>query len=408
MTIPGRRGWARSLVGLLLVAGLVLLVWLWARPASAPAYRVQQGPLVQTVVASALVLPAARVQVGSEITGVVAQRFVEAGDFVTENTLMARLVDDEWQARVREAQAALRQLEEAERPQAAEMVAETQSRLAQVEREVQRRRELVAARAESREALERLEQERVSAASALAQARVRLSALVEDGPEQLLAEARLDVAEAGLARTYIHSTVAGQVLEDRVEEGDLVQPGQVLFVVAAEGPHKVESYVDERYLDVLAVGQSAQVVADAFPGQPFPARVDRLAPRVDPDRGAVKLTLALVEPVPTFLRDEMTVTITVETGRAEDALWLPRDAVRHVAGNDGRVALLQGDKVVWRDVQLGLAGDHAVAIAAGLSAGDLVLVNPEFPAGERVRAAVLDTPESSQPAGDRNAVPIRF
>ncbi len=409
MTLRSRFRISRLILGLLLLAGLAAAAWWALRPITVPVYRVQEGTLVQAVVASGQVLPAARVQIGSELTGVVNAREAEAGAIVGQGTVLASLVDHEWQARVREAEAALRRLNDADWPQAREAVTEAQSRLAQIQRETQRRRELVAARAESREALERAEHDQVSAASALAQARLRLAALAPDGPERALLAARLGIAQTNLARTRIRSTVAGRVLEDRVEVGDLVQPGQVLFIVAAAGRREVESHVDERYLDVLREGQPARVVADAFPGQPFDATLERLAPRVDPERGAVKLTFSLPDPVPDFLRDEMTVTVSIETGRATDSLWLPRDAIQFLAADRGRVAVLTNGRVDAREVELGLAGDHAVVVSSGVVAGDMVLLNPDQPAGARARAQVLDAPAPANTLDeDRNAVPMRF
>ena len=103
--------------------------------------------------------------------------------------------------------------------------------------------------------------------------------------------------------------------------------------------------VDERFLDQLQTGQVARVVADAFAGQPLAARVLSIAPSVDAQRGAIEVKLTLDAPAPAFLREDMTVSVEVETARRERALVVPVSALRGDEGagpavwvaRDGRV-----------------------------------------------------------------------
>src|SRR5690554_7774217 len=76
---------ARHCGKLLLVLDVLFLgYWLWLRwqGPQLPGYRLEWRPLVQTVVATGRVGTPSRVQVGSEITGVVVERRVREGDRV--------------------------------------------------------------------------------------------------------------------------------------------------------------------------------------------------------------------------------------------------------------------------------------------------------------------------------------
>ena len=88
------------------------------------------------------VITISRVQVGSEITGVVRERRVEEGDVVAPGDVLVVLRADDLAAQVRAAEAALSQLERSTRPQAEVALREAESRLAQADREAQRRRDL--------------------------------------------------------------------------------------------------------------------------------------------------------------------------------------------------------------------------------------------------------------------------
>lgn len=380
----------KSLILIAVLAVLAIGLWMawqsWQGPI-VPSYPVRSAPIEQWVVASGRVAAPSRVRIGTELTGVVAERQVRDGDMVQAGQVLARLVDDEWQARLNEATAALAQLDKSELPLAEAAVREAESRLNQARRELERRRGLLAAKAVSREDVEQAALAEVAAGTTAAQARLRLQALQAGGPDQALLVARQEVAQAALERTRIRSTVSGTVVHHDVEPGDLVQAGQVLFEVAAEGQTEVRVRVDERYLGVLALDQEATVVADAWPDQGFQARITRIAPAIDTSRGSVELTLAVQEPVPDFLRDDMTVSVSVLTASLPEALVIPRDAVAgaELGARRGEIKVLEDGRVVARSVELALLGDTQVAVRTGLQLGEQVLADPAYAVGARVR-----------------------
>ena len=124
----------------------------------------------------------------------------------------------------------------------------------------------------------------------------------------------------------------GTVLTRDVEPGDLVQPGRGLLAIARSGATEILVPFDEENLAVLELGQRATCIADAFPAQPFGAQLVFISPRIDPQRGSVDVRLR-VEPVPHFLRQDMTVSVNVETARRERALVVPNDTLIDAAGD---------------------------------------------------------------------------
>jgi HlyD family secretion protein len=148
--------------------------------------------------------------------------------------------------------------------------------------------------------------------------------------------------------------------------------------------------VDERFLDQLEVGQSAAVVADAFPGQPFAARVLTIAPAIDAQRGAVEVKLALDRQPPPFLREDMTLSVDVETGRRERALVVPLSAMHmQAASPSATVLMIDGGRTRERPVRLGLRTLDAVEVMEGLAAGDRVLLRGDRAPGEKVRVTMV-------------------
>ena len=105
-------------VAVLAAAAVLFLVFRWWQGPSVAAYRIESRPLVQQLVATGRVIALSRAQVGSEITGVVLERRVQEGDAVQPGDILLVLGSDELSAKVREAEAALAQLQHSTRPQA--------------------------------------------------------------------------------------------------------------------------------------------------------------------------------------------------------------------------------------------------------------------------------------------------
>ncbi len=376
----------RIIIGMVLILGIGFAVWRWLQGPLLPSYTVQSMPLVQTVVATGQVVTVSRTQVGSEVTGVVLERLVKEGDKVAQNEVLLILKSDDIAAQVQQVTTELSELTSSTRPQAEVEVGNARVQLEQARGNVARRRELAAISAISVEEMAQAEQAESQARNNLETARLKAAALAVGGVEEAQLRARLAALQAQLAKTEVRSEVAGTVLTRDVEVGNLVQPGQTLFTIAQEGSTQILVPLDERNLSRLSLQQNAIAITDAYPESPFAARIYFIAPSIDSERGTVEVRLA-VNPVPEFLRQDMTVSVNIETGRRAQALVVPNDALADIQGDTARVLLLRDKKVYRHSVRLGLRGLGLSEVVEGLSIGDKILVDAtsSLADGARVR-----------------------
>ena len=371
-------------------------------------YKVAERPLIQTVVATGRVVAVSRAQIGSPVTGVVIERRVREGDRVQAGDVLAVLRADDMEAAVRDAEAALAQLQQSTRPQAQAALREAEARLTQATREAQRRRELFQQQAIAREEMEQAIQAETTARANTEQARLTARSLLAGNPAEAAARARVASSKAQLAKTTIRAEVAGTVLTRNAEPGDLVQPGRILFEIAQTGDTEIQVPLDEKNLEVLAIGQTAMCIADAYPARPFPAKVGFIAPSVDPQRGTVDIRLT-VTPVPSFLRQDMTVSVNVETGRRDKAIVVPNEALTAMDGNRAELWLVVDGRATKRPVQLGLRGLTQTEVTSGLHVGDWILsdARASVAPGDRVRVVPGPSGSSGNTAA-RNELPAKM
>lgn len=376
---------------------VVVLLWIgrWWQGPVVFGYQVQQQPLVQTLVASGRVDAFARVQIGSPITGVLLARNVSEGASVAPGEVLATLRAEDLSAAVDEAAAAVAELQQSSRPQAQVALREAQTRLEQISRETQRRKALQAKQLLAAEAVEQAIQAETLARIAVEQAQLVAKSLASGKAKEAAALARLASAKAQLDKTNIRTQVAGRVLTRNAEPGDLIQPGRVLFEIARIGAPEVILQLDEKNLALLKLGQTATCIADAYPATPFTAQVDFIAPGVDAQKGTVEVRLSL-NSAPNFLREGMTVSVNIETGRRQQALVVINSALTTLEGTstqDGKNAqvwVVSHGKLDKRQVELGLRGLTHTEVVAGLQAGDWVMAaaataKAPMVAGRRVR-----------------------
>ncbi len=170
-------------------------------------------------------------------------------------------------------------------------------------------------------------------------------------------------------------------------DGQLVAPGFAVAQIAPTG--ELVADIDIVGLDVSRIreGLPVRVLHHAFGDQEFDGRVVRLAPSIN------ELTRALRAEVSVgndsgLLRPGMFVEAEVLIERRENVAVVSRDAVAD-RGGKRVVFVLQGQRVVRREVELGLGDDRTVEVRSGVERGERVVVRglETLADGSRVRVA---------------------
>jgi HlyD family secretion protein len=367
-------------------------------------YPVVRSDLVQTVVASGRVISPERVTVAVQGTGRVQRIAVIEGQVVKRGQLLIELDNNESRAAlaqasatVAQAKAKLRQLGELSEPVALQTLAQARATLLQAQKLLARNRELVARGFISQAAVDDSQRTVDVAISQVASAQAQVRTNAPLGSDAAIALAALAQAQAGeqlararLAQGEVLAPNDGVLISRNVEVGDIVQPGKVLMVLASNGQTRVLIHVDEKNLAKIAIGQEAIASADSFANQRFKAFVGFINPGVDATRGSVEVKLNVPEPPP-YLRQDMTVSVDIETARRRAVLVIPSNVLIDPATDHPSVLVVRNKHARKQAVKLGLRGDDRVEVLEGIAVGEVVIPSTKVgvKADARVRVNVI-------------------
>ncbi len=420
------RSWLLIALGTLLALAAVLYFsrnLLLGTPT--PVYAATSSELVQTVVASGRVVSPQRVTVALQGSGRVLRVAVAEGQTVERGQLLIELDNSDARASlaqaraaVAQAQARIRQLRELSQPVAAQALAQAQATALLARKALARNRDLVTQGFISQAALDDAQRAVAVADSQVASAQAQAITNTPSGSDAALARAALAQAVAGqqlasvrLAQGQVLAPSSGVLISRTVEVGDIVQPGEALMVLAATGPDQavqVLVQIDEKNLSKIALGQKALGSADAFASQRFDAVVAFINPGVDAARGSVEVKLNVTQP-PAYLRQDMTVSIDIETARRTATVVVPTSTLEDAATDLPWVLVVRDQRAVKQFVTLGLRGDTRVELLSGIAAGEGVVPVSKtgVKAGQRVLATVTPEPPLHAQTSAKAGPPMR-
>ncbi len=226
---------------------------------------------------------------------------VQEGDRVHKGQLVATLhrerVQAEYaaaQAQVASRKASLARLEAGSRPQeireAKARVAAAEARMVNAELVFERTKDLFAKHSASKQAVDDAQASHNTARADVTVAKATL-ALVVEGPrvEDIdeakamlkVAQAQLALAQEVLKDTELFAPADGIIRNRILEPGDMASPQGPVFTMALTNPVWVRTYAPEATLGKLALGASAGVSTDSYPGKTYRGWIGFISPTAE-------------------------------------------------------------------------------------------------------------------------------
>lgn len=371
--------------------------------------------------ATGYIVAAHKIELASKVSGRVAWIGVEKGDKVKQGQVLVRLEDEEFRARVIEAQgqlnalkARLTQLENGSRP---EETARAQADLEQVRADLEnarvtlnRTRALVEQGVMAKQSLDDA-QARYDAQVARYASYEKTYTLFRAGPRReeidaaraqvKQAEGALAFAQTELDNTVIRAPITGVILERNVERGEFVTTGFVGdrgakgYVVSMADLNDLQVELDINQNDFAKLGphQPGIITTDAYPDRKYQGEITEISPEANRQKATVQVKVKVLKP-DEFLRPEMNASVAFyapekpgeksanQASAAKPLITIPTSAIR-----DGAVFIVVDGRAVRRQIQTSGTSSQGATISNGLIGGEDLIVNPpaDLKDGQKVR-----------------------
>jgi RND family efflux transporter MFP subunit len=184
--------------------------------------------------------------------------------------------------------------------------------------------------------------------------------------------------QTGQARRTIvlRAPMSGEIAEKMVTEGQAVQAGDNLFLIADRSVLWADLSVFEMDARSVRVGSPVELTVDALPGKTYQGRVTFIHPTVD-EKTRTLTARAEVVNKDGALRPGMYATALIRRPTAR-ALTVPIEAVLPT-GTQNLVFVNRGDgRFIPRTVAVGMRSDSLVEIVNGLKPGDEVIASAAY------------------------------
>ncbi len=355
---------------------------------------VEARDLVASVTASGQVLPTRKADLSADITGRITRISVKEGDEVREGQFLLQIDPQQFSAQVQRAEASL--------ANARAGLAQSRANLLQAQRNYERQQEI---RKTNEALVSAAELEQLETQFEVNQA---LQTAAQENVKQ--AEASLTDARWQLSRTTIYAPMTGRVTRLNVEVGETAIMGTmnrdqaILLTISDMSVLETKVKVDETDVSRISLGDSAVVQIDAFPDTTFIGRVVEISN--SSVRGATasttdqaidyEVTVRILN-APPETRPDFSSTAKIVTDSRAQVLSIPiialtvrenealatNDAAPNAAQSttpqvgkrdvEGVFVVGADNKVTFRPVRVGIAGEKHFEVLEGLEAGTRIV-----------------------------------
>jgi len=292
------------------------------------------------------------ITIGSKVLGQIVEEPIEEGKHVQKGDVLAKIDDRDYQAQLKQAKADYD-------------LAVANLNLAQAQ--TRRVRKLYGVKVASRDELDKqVDQQAVAAAQ------------VER------AKGAIDFAQFMVDQCVIKSPIDGVVLKKFREIGATVFGGVQagggstdIAELASTDNMRVELDINESDISKVTMAMPATIVPDAYSDRTFEAKVVKIYPEADRQKGTVRVEVEFLNPDMTIIKPEMNtkVSFLAAASNAQQApmVLVPKKAVVG-EGSSSSVWIVRDGYASRVPVQLGREFQGGVEVKHGLSGGELVIL----------------------------------
>lgn len=190
-----------------------------------------------------------------------------------------------------------------------------------------------------------------------------------------VAKESVQVAEFNQKLSRIYAPASGRILRKISEQGELITPFSPVFILGTgESAYIVNVGLADRDVVKVKLGDAANIYLDAYPNEPFHARITQIAQTVNPATGTYEAELQ-IQPNGKKLISGFVAKAEISSGKGPVSLVVPVEAIVEADRDKAFVYVLNADKqsVSKNHIGIGAVYGNDVAVSSGLTEGTSII-----------------------------------
>ncbi|MEG0917220.1 MAG: efflux RND transporter periplasmic adaptor subunit [Myroides sp.] len=358
-----KKGCTISILVFLAIAFAGALFWLYQKNAQPPVvYETEKAEvrsISKSTVATGNINPKEEVLIKPNISGIIDEVYVEAGDYVKSGDLLAKI---KVVPNVSSLNSANNQIS------TAKIDLENQRKVFERQRTLFNKGVISANDFDTAE-------------TAYKQAQQTYSAMVQSAE---IIRTGTTSGMSNIAQTLIRSTVSGMVLDIPVKKGNQVieannfNEGTTIASLADVGNMIFEGKLDESEVGKIKLGLPLEITVGAIESKKFSAVLDYIAPKGVNENGAMQFPIkgTLVNKDSTFIRSGLSANASIILSKADNVLAIKEGLIQYDEKTKKSFVEVEvsPQKFERRNVELGVSDGIYVEIKKGITKNDKIKV----------------------------------
>lgn len=327
---------------------------------------VSTGVLSETVLASGNFVFNEQIKIRPEVSGRVEQIFIEEGDLVKQGDILLQLDDSAFLAEVEQVEAQIANQQFA--------IQRHQETLKNLQRQLTRQQSLLKKGLVQQENVDEL----------LSQVDIAKFNVQSGNALLRQTQASLKFVQDQLRKTTFVAPMDGLIASLDIKEGETVIAGTTniigsdLMTLADPSVILAELRVDEADIAHVALGQSVEIFAAAYPKLPFTGEITEIgtsAKQLGQNAGLSFSVKVLMDEAEQHLYPGMSCRAEIITDTGDSTMNVPIAAIQY-SEDESYIWKVSDDRATKHIVQLGMATDTEQAVISGISANERIIVGP--------------------------------
>jgi len=353
------------------------LIYLWIKNQEDPITYVSEMPSEQTIVVKTMatgnIVPKEEVLIKSNISGVIEEVYIEAGEYIKSGDLIAKIRVIPNVSSLTSAKNSIATSQTA--------VETAQINLQTQQANYDRQKALFEKGIISANDFESINNTYLQAKQSLEQAKINLTS----------ARQNYDIIKTGttsglgnIAQTLVRATISGMVLDVPVKEGNQVieannfNEGTSIASLADVKKMIFEGNVDESEVGKIKEGLPLEITVGAIENKKFDAVLDYIAPKGLAENGAIQFEIkgSIKSIDSTFIRAGLSANASIILDKAENVLAIREALVQYDRETKKPFVELEvGDqKFERKDIEIGISDGIFVEVKNGVTKTDKIKV----------------------------------